>query len=62
VSEVRSLLLDKLPNSLTQEQKLIKLRNLLAALRVTGLDGVRIVAAGAGRTTRWVIFKDESIG
>lgn len=62
LSEVRSLLLDKLPNSLTQEQKLIKLRNLLAALRVTGLDGVRIVATGAGKTTRWVIFKDESIG
>lgn len=62
LSEVRSLLLDKLPNSLTQEQKLIKLRNLLAALRATGLDGTRIVATGAGRTTRWVIFKDESIG
>ncbi len=62
LAEVRSLLLDKLPNSLTQEQKLIKLRNLLAALRATGLDGTRIVATGAGRTTRWVIFKDESIG
>ena len=62
LGEVRSLLLDKLPNSLTHEQKLIKLKNLLAALRVTGLDGIKIVATGAGKTTRWVIAKDEFIG
>ena len=62
LSEVRDLLLDKLPNSLTQAQKLVKLRNLLAALRTTGLDGTKIVAVGAGRATRWVIFRAESIG
>jgi len=62
LAEVRSLLLDKLPNSLTQEQKLIKLKNLLATLRTTGLDGTKIVATGAGRTTRWVICTEEFIG
>ena len=62
LAEVRDLLLDKLPNSLTQEQKLIKLKNLLAALRVTGLEGTKIVATGTGRTTRWVISKEEFIG
>lgn len=62
LAEVRSLLLDKLPNSLTQQQKLIKLKNLLAALRTIGLDGTRIVATGTGRTTRWVIVNKDSIG
>lgn len=62
LAEVRSLLLDKLPNSLTQEQKLIKLKNLLATLRTTGLDGTKIVATGAGRTTRWVISNEGLIG
>ena len=62
LAEVRSLLLDKLPNSLTQEQKLIKLKNLLATLRTTGLDGTKIVASGAGRTTRWIISSEGFIG
>lgn len=62
LAEVRSLLLDKLPNSLTQDQKQIKLKNLLAALRTTGLDGTKIVATGAGRTTRWVISSEGFIG
>ena len=62
LAEVRSLLLDKLPNSLTQEQKLIKLKNLLASLRTTGLDGTKIVATGAGRTTRWITSNEGFIG
>jgi ATP-dependent DNA helicase RecG len=61
-AEVRSLLLDKLPNSLTQEQKLIKLKNLLASLRTVGLDGTKIVTTGKGKTTRWVILNEDSIG
>ena len=60
--EVRALLLDKLPGSLTLDQKLVKIKNLLAALRVTGLDGVRIATTGAGKATRWEISKDEAIG
>lgn len=62
LGEVRSLLLDKLPDSLTSDQKLVKLKNLLATLRTNGLDGTKIVTIGAGRTTRWVISDDKFIG
>lgn len=57
VSEIRSLLLDKLPNSLTEQQKLSKVKNLLTALRITGLDGQKIVATSAGKGAKWSILK-----
>jgi ATP-dependent DNA helicase RecG len=60
--EIRALLLGKLPDSLTLDQKLVKIKNLLAGLRVTGLDGIRITTVGAGKTTRWEIYKGVSIG
>jgi ATP-dependent DNA helicase RecG len=56
-SEVRTLLLDKLPNSLTEQQKLAKVKNLLTALRMTGLDGQKIVATSPGKGAKWSILK-----
>lgn len=56
-SEVRSLLLDKLPNSLSEQQKLAKVKNLLTSLRITGLDGQRIVATSPGKGAKWSILK-----
>jgi ATP-dependent DNA helicase RecG len=56
-SEVRALLLDKLPDSLTPEQKIAKVKNLLTALRVTGLDGQKIVATNPGKGAKWMISK-----
>jgi ATP-dependent DNA helicase RecG len=56
-SEVRALLLDKLPNSLTERQKLAKVKNLLTALRMTGLDGQKIVATSPGKGAKWSILK-----
>jgi ATP-dependent DNA helicase RecG len=56
-SEVRALLLDKLPNSLTEQQKLAKVKNLLTALRMTGLDGQKIVATSPGKGAKWSILK-----
>jgi ATP-dependent DNA helicase RecG len=55
--DVRSLLLDKLPDSLSLEQKQVKIKNLLAALRATGLGGEKICAIGTGKTTRWELLK-----
>jgi ATP-dependent DNA helicase RecG len=57
VLEVRALLLDKLPNSLTPVQKLAKVKNLLTALRMSGLDGQKIVATQQGKGGRWKLFK-----
>src|SRR5574344_662697 len=54
-AELRALLLDKLPDSLTPQQKLVKIKNLLAALRVTGLEGTRIGVVGTGKNARWEI-------
>ena len=54
-AELRTLLLDKLPDSLTPQQKLVKIKNLLAALRASGLDGTRIGVASAGKNARWEI-------
>ena len=56
-SEVRSLLLDKLPNSLSEQQKLAKVKNLLTSLRITGLNGQRIVATSPGKGAKWSILK-----
>ena len=61
-AELRTLLLDKLPDSLTQEQKLVKVKNLLAALRSTGLDGIKIGVTGAGKVARWEIRRQEPFG
>ena len=57
VLEVRALLLDKLPNSLTPVQKQAKVKNLLTALRISGLDGQKIVATQQGKGGRWKLFK-----
>ena len=57
--EIRTLLLDKLPDSLTSDQKQVKVKNLLAALRASGLEGTKIVATGVGKGTRWKILKDK---
>ena len=56
-SEVRDLLLDKLPGSLTQTQKQSKVKNLLTALRTTGLDDQKIVATRQGKGARWKLMK-----
>jgi ATP-dependent DNA helicase RecG len=57
VLEVRALLLDKLPNSLTPVQKQAKVKNLLTALRMSGLDGQKIVATHQGKGGRWTLCK-----
>lgn len=57
VVEVRALLLDKLPNSLTPVQKQAKVKNLLTALRMSGLDGQKIVATHQGKGGRWTLLK-----
>lgn len=54
-SDLRTLLLDKFPDSLTRAQKLSKVKNLLTALRVAGLDGVRIEVDALGKKGRWRI-------
>lgn len=56
-SEVRALLLDKLPNSLTEQQKLAKVKNLLTALRIKGMDGQKIVATNPGKGAKWSVLK-----
>jgi len=61
-AELRTLLLDKLPESLTAEQKLVKVKNLLAALRSSGLDGVKIVVTGTGQQARWAICRTDISG
>ena len=55
--EIRDLILDKLPSSLTATQKQAKIKNLLAALRITGLDGLKITTTGSGKGARWEIVK-----
>lgn len=52
-SDMRTLLLNKLPDSLTPQQKLVKIKNLLAALRAQGHGGVRIVASSPGKSAKW---------
>ena len=58
VLEIRDLLIDKLPNSLTQDKKRAKVKNLLTALRITGLDGQKIKATTPGKGSKWMIFKE----
>ena len=55
--EIRTLLLGKLPDSLTATQKQVKIKNLLATLRVTGLDGLKITTSGSGKGARWELVK-----
>ncbi len=55
--EIRALLLGKLPDSLTATQKQVKIKNLLAALRVTGLDGLKITTSGSGKGARWELVR-----
>lgn len=62
VSEVRSLLLDKLPSSLTEQQKLAKVKNLLSSLRIYGFGGQKIVATSPGKGAKWSILKSGVSG
>lgn len=57
LAEAKALLLDKLPNSLTVVQKQAKVKNLLTALRMSGLDGQKIVATQQGKGGRWEFLK-----
>jgi ATP-dependent DNA helicase RecG len=52
-AELRMLLLDKLPDSLTTAQKQSKVKNLLTALRTTGLGGQKLVAIRRGTKAFW---------
>lgn len=56
-TEIRSLLGDKLPDSLSATQKQVKIKNLLSALRTAGLDGQKIATQGTGKGARWEITK-----
>jgi ATP-dependent DNA helicase RecG len=53
--EIRELILDKLPETLTKEQKEAKVKNLLTALRADAVDGVRLKAVGRGPGSRWIV-------
>jgi ATP-dependent DNA helicase RecG len=57
--ELRKLILDKLPDVLTEQQRLNKARNLLTALSKRGVDGWKIAAdrRGAGAPL-WRLVKD----
>jgi ATP-dependent DNA helicase RecG len=57
-TELRRFVLGKLPEVLTEAQKLYKVRNLLTALRKRGVDGWRIEADKRGQGARWTLRKD----
>ncbi len=59
VAEIRQLLLDKLPDALSREQKLTKVKNLMASLRRSGWDGQRVSASGPGPRARWGLKSDS---
>lgn len=54
-AEIRDLMMDKLPDSLDLAQKQVKIKNLLASLRITGLDGLKITTTGSGKGAKWAI-------
>lgn len=54
-AEIRDLMMGKLPDSLDLVQKQMKIKNLLATLRITGLDGLKITTTGSGKGARWEI-------
>ena len=56
-SEIRDLMMDKLPDSLDLVQKQVKIKNLLASLRVTGLDGLKITTTGLRKAARWGLVR-----
>lgn len=53
--ELRDLLVDKLPDSLNEKQKLAKVKNLLTRLRTRGHGGVHLTCDGKGPKARWRI-------
>jgi ATP-dependent DNA helicase RecG len=57
VKDLRELIVNKLPDVLKPTQKHSKVKNLLTALRVHGLDGQKIVATSAGKGARWKILR-----
>ena len=58
--ELRKLVLDKLPDVLTDAQRRSKATNLLTALRVRGVDGLTIVADRRGAGARWRLVKESA--
>lgn len=60
--ELRKLVLDKLPDVLTDSQRQSKATNLLTALRKRGVDGWKIVAERRGRgKPQWRLVKETSL-
>ena len=57
MAEIRALLFGKLPDSLTEQQKLAKVKNLLSSLRMHGHNGQKIVATSPGKGAKWSILK-----
>ena len=57
MAEIRALLFGKLPDSLTEQQKLAKVKNLLSSLRMQGHNGQKIVATSPGKGAKWSILK-----
>lgn len=56
--DIRTLLTNKLPGLLTDQQKRAKVKNLLSTLRVQGYDGVKLASEGR----RWVVASSSKIG
>jgi ATP-dependent DNA helicase RecG len=54
-ADLRTLLLEKLPDILSEHQKQTKIKNLLAALRTMGLGGQKIQATSRGPAALWSI-------
>lgn len=54
-ADLRSLLSKKLPDILSEQQKETKIKNLLAALRTTGIDEKKIQATSPGPAALWSI-------
>ena len=56
--DIRTLLTNKLPGLLTDQQKRAKVKNLLSTLRVQGYDGVKLASEGR----RWVVASSSKNG
>ena len=61
-SELRELLMKKLPDALTAAQKESKVKNLLTALRTRGLNGQKIVAQRKGNQAYWALERPSGLG
>ena len=61
-SELRELLMKKLPDALTAAQKESKVKNLLTALRTRGLNGQKIVAQRKGNQAYRALERPSGLG